>query len=57
MVSFGNAELMLGMHGKPGPHDVSLWFYTDQIDRLYQLLKSRQLEAAQAALAGKARRS
>jgi uncharacterized glyoxalase superfamily protein PhnB len=52
MVSFGKAEVMLNMHGKPGTHDVSLWFYTDQIDRLYQLLKSRQLEAAQAALAG-----
>ena len=23
MVSFGRAELMLNMHGKPGPHDVS----------------------------------
>jgi ankyrin repeat protein len=52
MVSFGMAEVMLNMHGKPGTHDVSLWFYTDQIDNLYQLLKSRQLEAAQAALAG-----
>jgi len=52
MVSLGKAELMLNMHGKPGPHDVSLWFYTDQVDSLYQLLKSRQLEAAQAALAG-----
>jgi len=65
MVSFGKAEvgLMLGsnlpqagntplLQGKPGPHDVSLWFITDQIDHLYQLLKSRQLEAAQAALAG-----
>ena len=52
MVSFGKAEVMLNMHGKPGTHDVSLWFYTDQIDNLYQLLKSRQLEAAQAALAG-----
>ena len=40
-------------HGRPGTHDVSLWFYTDQIDNLYQLLKSRQLEAAPAALAGK----
>lgn len=44
-------------HGEPGPragrpHDVSLWLYTDKIDELYQLLKSRQLEAAQAALAG-----
>jgi hypothetical protein len=33
---------------------VSLWFETDQIDHLYQLLKSRQLEIARAALAGKA---
>ena len=45
IVSFGKAEVMLNMHGKPGTHDVSLWFYTDQIDNLYQLLKSRQLEA------------
>jgi catechol 2,3-dioxygenase-like lactoylglutathione lyase family enzyme len=52
IVSFGKAEVMLNMHGKPGRHDVSLWFYTDQIDRLYQLLKSRQLEAAQAVVAG-----
>ena len=52
MVSFGKAELMLNMHGKPGPHDASLWFHTDQVDNLYQLLKSRRLEAAQAELAG-----
>lgn len=52
MVSFGPAEVMLNMHGKPGAHDVSLWFHTDEIDNLYQFLKSRQLEAAQAALAG-----
>lgn len=52
MVSFGGAELMLNVHGKPGQHDVSLWFYTDKVDPLYQLLKSRQLEAARAALAG-----
>jgi hypothetical protein len=43
---------MLNIHGKPGEHDVSLWFYTDKVDLFYQLLKSRQLEAAQAALAG-----
>src|SRR5262249_17390576 len=54
MLSFGKAELMLNMHGKPAPHDVSLWFYTDQVDRLYQLLKSRQLAAAHAALVGEA---
>ena len=46
MVSFGRAELMINMHGKPGPHDVSLWFYTDQIDELYRLLKGRQFHAA-----------
>ncbi|HEY3054833.1 MAG TPA: ankyrin repeat domain-containing protein [Thermoanaerobaculia bacterium] len=53
MLSFGEAELMLGMHGEPGEKDVSLWFYTDAVDELYQLLKARQLEAAQADLAGK----
>ena len=52
MLSFGKAELMLNMHGKPGPHDVSLWFYTNQVDSLYQLLKSRQIAAAQATLSG-----
>lgn len=52
MVSFGKAELMLNMHGKSGEHDVSLWFYTDQIDELYRLLKARQFAAAQGALAG-----
>ena len=34
MLSFGKAELMLNMRGKSGPHDVSLWFYTDRIDKL-----------------------
>jgi ankyrin repeat protein len=52
MVSFGKAEVMLNVHGKHGTHDVSLWFYTDQIENLYQLFKSRQLEAAQAELGG-----
>lgn len=52
MVLYGKAELMLNMHGKPGPHDVSLWFYTDQIDGLYRALKARQLDAARRALAG-----
>ena len=44
MLSFGNAELMLNIHGKQGPHDVTLWFYTDQVDNLYQLLKSGHAE-------------
>jgi ankyrin repeat protein/catechol 2,3-dioxygenase-like lactoylglutathione lyase family enzyme len=62
MLSFGNAELMLrlepwgpeGRHqqaGKPGPHDVSLWFYTDQVDRIYQLLRSRQFAASKDSAA------
>jgi uncharacterized glyoxalase superfamily protein PhnB len=51
LVSFGSAELMLNMHGKPAPHDASLWFYTDQIESLYRVLKSRQLAAARAAMA------
>jgi ankyrin repeat protein len=53
MVALGKARIMFGMHGKAGPHDMSLWFETDQVDRLYQLLKARQLEAAEASLAGK----
>jgi ankyrin repeat protein len=52
MLSFGDAQLMLNMHGKKGNHDVHLWFYTNRIDELYQLLKSRQLTAARATLAG-----
>jgi ankyrin repeat protein len=52
MLAFGRAEIMLNLYGKPGTDGVSLWFYTDQVDRLYRLLKSRQLLAAQAALTG-----
>ena len=49
IVAFGHAELTLNMHGKPAPHDMSLWFYTDQVDALYDGLKSRRIEAADAA--------
>lgn len=53
MTSFGRAELMLGMRGAAQQRqDVSFWFYMDSVDELYQLMKSRQLEAAKAALAG-----
>jgi ankyrin repeat protein len=52
MVSFGGAEMMLNMHGTSGPHDASVWFYTDKVDAIYELLKSRQLDAATAALGG-----
>jgi hypothetical protein len=53
MLSFGKAEIMLNAHGETGKHNVSLWFYTGQIDSLYQILKSRQLAAAEAAVAGR----
>jgi ankyrin repeat protein/catechol 2,3-dioxygenase-like lactoylglutathione lyase family enzyme len=52
MLAYGKAELMLNVHGHERPHDASLWFYTDQIDALYQTLKSHQLAAAQAGLDG-----
>lgn len=51
LVSFGDAEVMLNMHGSSGRHDASLWFYTDKVDDIYQLLKAIQLDAAQASLA------
>jgi len=47
MVSFGGAELMLNMNGKRGEHDVSLWFYTDRVDEIYERFKVRQLESVQ----------
>jgi len=57
MVAFGNAEVMMRVFpwrpdgcyqqaGKSGPHDVSLWFYTDQIDSLYELLAAVAAEPA-----------
>ena len=52
MAAFGKAELMF-MPGKPGKDEVRLWFYTDKVDELYTIFKSRQLEVAQAALVGK----
>ena len=41
--------------GKADTGDVSLWFYMEEVDTLYQLLRSRQLHAARAALAGEAK--
>ena len=54
MLSFGKAEIMLKLGEPRGAHDLSLWLYTDKVDDIYRLLKSRQLEAAQAALADEA---
>jgi len=52
-LSFGKGELTLSPGGTAGPHDVSLWFFTDRVQQLYERLKERQLRAAQAALAGR----
>jgi hypothetical protein len=52
MLSFGKGQLMLNMHGSKGRHDVALWFYIEKVDELYDLLKSRQIEAAQAGRDG-----
>jgi ankyrin repeat protein/catechol 2,3-dioxygenase-like lactoylglutathione lyase family enzyme len=49
-LSFGKCEFGLSPGGKPGPRDVSLWFYTDRVQELYHLLKDRQLRVAQAVL-------
>jgi hypothetical protein len=40
-VSLGNGEFALSPGGTPGPRDVNLWFFTDQVDDLYQLLRNR----------------
>jgi ankyrin repeat protein len=52
MVSFGGAELMLTIGGGVRDHDVTIWLYTDAIDRVYEVLKSRQIAVGRAALAG-----
>ena len=54
IVQYGGAEVMFTMHGEKRQQPTSLWFYTDQVDALYQLFKAKQLENAQAALEGKA---
>ena len=51
-LSFGACEFGLSPGGSPGPRDVSLWFYTNCIQDLYEVLKARQIRVAQAALAG-----
>jgi ankyrin repeat protein len=51
-LSFGNGEFTLSPGANPGPRGVSLWFFTDRVEELYQLLRDRQLRTAHAALAG-----
>ncbi|HWD39853.1 MAG TPA: ankyrin repeat domain-containing protein [Fimbriimonas sp.] len=55
MVAFGAAEIMLAP-ASAGPdqrQNVSLWFYTDRVDDLYQAFKNQQLSSAQSSLAGR----
>jgi len=53
VVRFGKAQLMF-MRGKANPENVRLWFYTDKVDRLYELFKGRLLQVAQTSLSGTA---
>jgi ankyrin repeat protein len=52
IVAFGQAEILLNMHGKSGEHDVSLWFSTDKVDAVYEVLKSRQIDAVATGVGG-----
>jgi Glyoxalase/Bleomycin resistance protein/Dioxygenase superfamily len=42
-VCFGEAQFTLSPGATDGPRDVSLWFFTDEIQELYELLKEHQL--------------
>jgi ankyrin repeat protein len=48
-LTFGKSEFTLGPGGNPSPHDVSLWFFTDRIDALYDAFRQRQLRAVAGA--------
>ena len=41
-LTFGSGEFTLGPGGTPGPRDVSLWFFTDRVQELYEVLKRRR---------------
>jgi ankyrin repeat protein len=43
---FGRGEFTIGPGGNPGPTGVSLWFFTDRVQDVYEALKGRQLRAA-----------
>jgi len=49
-LTFGNGEFTVGPGGNPGPANVSLWFFTDRVQELYEVLKARQLRTAGRAL-------
>jgi hypothetical protein len=39
-LSFGAGEFTLSPGGNPGPRDVTLWFFTSDVERLYRLFRS-----------------
>jgi ankyrin repeat protein len=51
-LSFGKGELAFSPGGTTAPREVRLWFFTDRVQELYELIKQRQLRAAEARLSG-----
>jgi len=47
-LSFGKGEFALSPGGNPGPRDVRLWFFTDDIEQIYDPLKQRALSGGEA---------
>ena len=45
-LTFGSGEFTIGPGGNPGARDVSLWFFTDHVQEVYEALKGRQLRMA-----------
>ena len=44
-LTFGGGEFTLSSGGNPGPRDVTLWFFTDRVQELYERFKGLQLQA------------
>ncbi len=46
-LSFGNGGFALSPGGTPGPRDVRLWFFTDDIEQIYRPMKQRALSGGE----------
>jgi hypothetical protein len=42
-LSFGAGEFTLSPGGTPGPRDVTLWFFTTDVEQLYRLFRSDEV--------------
>jgi hypothetical protein len=51
MLSFGQADLMLNLGSAAEDPPVGLWFYVEHATAMYEVLKARQMQAAQSASA------